>query len=343
LSEVAGAASLVGGEDHKQPLVQALEFPDRVVRIRAALALANAVPKSGFAGSTLVVPVLAGALAGTTGDRYVVIDPDTDNQKRIAGELRDEADQVIAEDNFGKALDRTRREFDGVSGFVLSTDSTAPGAGAAVQALQEEFVYARVPVILLVKAGGEQIADQLSAAYDNVEQVDAGVSGADLLESLGNLRAKCGEVPMSEELAASLALEAASALHHIAVDGRTVFDYAAAEPALISALASGDEELKTRCLDVLALIGTANAQRAVADVALTDTNAESLRLTAFRALTTSAKGYGNRLDEERLSSLLTLAREEADMIIRAAASQALGALNLSDNKASDIIRSYYRG
>ncbi len=343
LREVAGAVSLVGSEDHKQPLVQALEFPDRVVRVRAALALGNALPKTGFSGSALVVPVLADALTATGQDRYVVIDPDAENRNRVAGELRDAGGEVIAEDSFNKALDRARREFDGVSAFVLSTDSTAPGPAAALQALKGEFVFSRVPVVLLLKPGGEQTAEQLAAAYGTVDAIDAGAGQDELTEMLSGLRAASGQVLLDSELAASLALEAAATLHRVAADGRTVFNHGMAEPALIAALAGGNEELQTRCLSVLALIGTANAQQALAQAALADSNSESLRLAAFEALSASAKAHGNRLDDARVVSLLTLARDEADMIIRAAASQALGALNLTDNKASDIIRSYRRG
>ena len=343
LREVAGAVSLVGSEDHKQPLVQALEFPDRVVRVRAALALGNGLPRSGFIGAAQVVPVLARALTETGADRFVVVDPDAENRNRLSGELRQGATQVVAEDDFFKALDRARRELDDVSAFVLATDIAGPSVIPAVEALQREFVYARTPVILVVKPGGEQKADQLAAAYDIVGRIEATVGGSELLERLGRLRDASGEVKSDRSLASAMALETASTLLRIALDGRTVFDFTVAEPALISALASGDEELRSRCLSVLALIGTANAQRAVAEVALTDTNSESLRLEAFDALTSSAKTYGSLLDDERVTRVLTMARDEPDMIMRAAASQALGALDLTDNKASDIIRSYYRG
>jgi len=63
---------------------------------------------------------------------------------------------------------------------------------------------------------------------------------------------------------------------------------------------------------------------------------------AFDALASSAKAFGNRLDDDRVTRVLGLARDEPDLVMRSAASQALGALDLTDNKASDIIRSYYR-
>ena len=40
---------------------------------------------------------------------------------------------------------------------------------------------------------------------------------------------------------------------------------------------------------------------------------------------------------------MNIARGDTDMTIRTAASQALGAISLTTNKASEIIRSYYGG
>ncbi len=343
LSEVAGAASLVGPEDYKLALVRALDFPDRVVRVRAALALGNALPRSGFSGSARVVPVLARALTETTNDQFVVVDPDADNRNRVAADLRRGPTVVIAEADFAKAMDRARRELDNVSAFVFATDIAAPAIMSAVESLQREFVFARTPVVLLVKPGGEETADRLAAAYDVVGRVGADADGGQLTALLTDLRSVTGEAALDEMVAAGMALQAADTLYRIATDGRTVFDYAAAEAALISALASGGPELQTRCLSVLALVGTAGAQRSVADVTLNEATPEPLRLHAFEALSTSAKAFGNHLDDQRITRLLGLARDEANMTIRAAASQALGSLDLADNNASDIIRSYYRG
>jgi hypothetical protein len=162
-------------------------------------------------------------------------------------------------------------------------------------------------------------------------------------EVLAKTRARIGQTSVDADMALALALEAAATLRRIAIDGDTILDYAAAEPALISTLGADNEELQIRCVSVLALIGTASAQAAVADVAFETTNSDSLRVAAFGALADSAKKHGNRLDEARVNRLIGIAKDEADLAMRTAASQALGALNLADNKASEIIRSYHRG
>ena len=43
------------------------------------------------------------------------------------------------------------------------------------------------------------------------------------------------------------------------------------------------------------------------------------------------------------TKLLRIAKDDADLTIRTAASQTLGAINLGNNKASEIIRAYYGG
>ena len=57
----------------------------------------------------------------------------------------------------------------------------------------------------------------------------------------------------------------------------------------------------------------------------------------------SAKKQGNQLAIEQIKGLVQAARETADLTMRTAASQALGALNLKLNEASEIIRAYHRG
>ena len=91
---------------------------------------------------------------------------------------------------------------------------------------------------------------------------------------------------------------------------------------------------------VLALVPSPEAQRAIAHVALDPNNAPSLRNAAFGALSDSAKRHRGQLEDAQIAELVRIAREEGDLKIRTAASQALGALNLASNKASEIIRSY---
>ena len=140
-----------------------------------------------------------------------------------------------------------------------------------------------------------------------------------------------------------MALQAADTLRRIAVDGRTVYPVGLAEPALIGALDSIDEQLQILSASVLALLPTETAQRSVAHVALDDVNSDELRIACFASLAESAKNHGNLLEADQIAALVDIARTDGDLTMRTAASQALGAINLKSNKASEIIRSYYGG
>ncbi len=339
----AGESSLIGTQDYKQPLVQALRFPDLVVRIRAALALGTALPKTAFADSQYVVPLLAEALTLTGSEEILVVDADADNLNRVMGDLRSGGRTVIGEATFYRGIERVRSEFANLSGVFIATDVSEPPLASAMAQLRSEFGFAKTPVVILTKPTHSAMAENIAKADANADAIDAGGDAAALEAALDRLHRQGGRTTIDADLALSLALQSTEALRGIAVDGRTVFDFGAAEPALIAALASSHEELRTKAAAVLALAGTSNAQQAIADVGLDGGSSDALRISVLNSLAESAKKAGNLLDDRRLGQLVDTARDEPDLAIRTAASEALGALNLATNKASEIIRSYYGG
>jgi HEAT repeat protein len=339
----AGESSLIGSEDYKQPLAQCLRFPDQVVRIKAALALGAALPKSQFADSQFVVPVLASTLTQSGRQQLIVVDADQGNANRVMGALRGGDRDVIAETGFYRAMDRARTEFQMVSGVFLSTDLTEPGLAVALEKLRSEFTYTKTPVVVLTKPRQTVMAEDLARVDSLVEIVDAAAADTALEAALERARGRAGHAPLSGEMALSLALRAADTLRSIAVDGRSVYDASVATPSLISALSASDERLQITAASVLALTPLPAAQRAIAHVALDEKNSKSLRVAAFGSLAESAKNNGNLLEEAQVAALVTIAKEDADLTIRTAASQTLGAVNLSNNKASEIIRTYHGG
>ena len=63
----------------------------------------------------------------------------------------------------------------------------------------------------------------------------------------------------------------------------------------------------------------------------------------FTALADAAKHKGNYLPDNLVEQLTGIAESDNNMVIRTAASQTLGALNLPSNPASVIIRNQYGG
>ncbi len=169
----AGEASLVGAEDAKQPLTQSLKFPDLVVRIRAALALGAALPREKFADSELVVPLLASTLSQSGRDQFIVIDRDGDNGNRIAGLLRNNGSEAIVNTSFLAGLGRARADFQRLSGAIVSTDIADPNLAEALARLRAEFIFSKIPVVILAKPSQELLAKDIAVRDSYVEVVDA--------------------------------------------------------------------------------------------------------------------------------------------------------------------------
>jgi HEAT repeat protein len=343
LRVTAGQASLIGSEDYKQPLAQSLRFPDLLVRIRAALALGAALPRSAFLGSEMVVPTLAATLALNGRDQILVVDPDEGNLNRVAADLRAGDRDVVAATSFMNGLQRARSEFQQISAVYLASDVSEPTAAGALEALRSEFLYEKTPVVVMYKRRQNVMAEQLAGQVPLVTTVPASAAEADLTGALQRARAESGRAEIAPEMALSLALQAAETLRLIAVDGRTVYDIQPATAALIAALTSKDEKLQTTCASVLALIDSSEPQRAIAHLALNESNTPTLRVAAFGSVAESAKRFGNMLEPGQIDKLIQIAKDEKDLVIRTAASQALGALNLVNDKASEIIRKTMAG
>ena len=62
LSKTTGGSNLFARTTGRQPLLEALSYPDRRVQYEAALTLGNAMPQQRFAGDQAVVPTLASAV-----------------------------------------------------------------------------------------------------------------------------------------------------------------------------------------------------------------------------------------------------------------------------------------
>jgi len=142
----------------------------------------------------------------------------------------------------------------------------------------------------------------------------------------------------------NLALQAADVLKQIAESRSKVLDASRAVGPLMVALNSKVELLRVKAAAALALISNTDAQKSIAQAALNTEHAPPERLAAFASLADSARHNGNLMDNNELvSKLIDFTMNEKDLVLRAAGSKALGALNLTSNKASEIIRAQHRG
>jgi HEAT repeat protein len=342
LNLVAGESSMVGLEEFRQPLAAALNFPDMVVRIKAALALANALPQSHFAGAQNVVHILGEALLQVGGAHALVIDPDEQNLNRVMDAIRASGAKVIGETNVFAALDRARREMPSVNAIFVATDVTDPDLVTALSTIRSNNVYSMTPIVLLSREGVTPTIKQLSS-QSGTTVVAADADEARLSAAWNSVLVEIGQTQLTGDDALQLAMQATAALRKIAINNSRVFDFRQAEAALIAALSSSSEALRKSAAHVLALIPSVAAQQAIAEAGLSDGHTTSMRIAALSALAESARINGNLLRDHHSADLVETAINESDLAIRTAAGVALGALDLPSNKAGQIITKYNRG
>ncbi len=314
-----------------------------VVRIKAALALANAMPTRPFSSAHRVVPSLAEGLAQQGGDNLLVIDPDPRNLNRIMSAIRSNGSNAIGETTFYGALERARVDMPGVSGILLASDVFSPQLPAAIATLRADNIYRMTPVVILMRDGETPEIKDLLAQDDGLAAIESDADADSLAAAWTDLSEAVGQTRLHSESALELALACAKALHDLAIAHSEILDFRVAEGALIAAAASPEEALQTEVVKVLAMLPSSSAQQAIARLALSEDASGSLRITAFGALADSAKINANLLSEGQVDRLISITLDEDDLALRTAASRALGALNLPSNKAGAIIEKYERG
>jgi tetratricopeptide (TPR) repeat protein len=343
LRKTAGPASLnpAGG---RQPLAEALTFPDRQVRIRAALALAAGRPTRPFQNHQNLMPVLSEALQLHGGSRSaLVVDAQESSANAVAAALRNLGYTVILDASLSGGLTKARGETAGVDVLFLASDIAEPDLAQALAQVRGEFRFAALPVLVIVKPGDRERVRALARAEAKLGEVAPGVSDEALSAEMARVARATGAPPMSPESGLALAIEAADVLHGLALTQNQLFALSDVQAALLAALRTTDPTLRLRVASVLGFLPAGDAQRALAQIALDASEPGPNRIAMFGALAEAAKQSGNHLDSELVQRLISAVESETDLAIRTAASQALGALNLPANPASAIIRNQSAG
>ena len=344
LRKTAGSASLISDQSGRQPLAEALSFPDRMVRIRAALATANALPTQQFHNSQNLMPVLNEAVMLFGGARFaLVIDPSAESGNNAAATLRGLGYSAVVEPGLFAGLERARTELPGLDVILLASDMSNPDLAAGVQQLRQEFRFASIPLVVVAKPAQIKMVEEFVQGDHRLAAVAVDSSDKVLSDAIAAVSKSVGATTITPEVGSVLSLEATMALGLLAMTNNPLFDVADAETALITTLKTDDAVLRRAVAQVLGYIGATAAQEAVARVALNASEAEDMRVTMFAAWAEAAKHHGNLVSDSLVSDLITIAESDPNMTIRTAAAQTLGALNLPGNPASVIIRNQYGG
>jgi HEAT repeat protein len=340
LAATAGTDALVNRGGAIQPLLRALSYPDRRVRFAAAFALTNARPQYPFDGSFRVVPVLAEAVRQSDIRYALVIGRNQDSVNRLSSAMREQGYQTIG----GLSLSDVGELVSAGPGVdMIVTDKVVSDVEALYHQTLTDYKLAAVPIIAVTTAGDQIEFNRVLYGIERLRSVLQTDEPQLLREAVAQASSHYVGRPIDRQEALAFATTALRLLREIAIgSGQQVYQVRDALPALLQALGDSREPVITQAAEVLALIASEGAQRAIADAALDTSRAERVRIALLGSLAESATHHGNHLSALQLDRVLALVRDSGGDLSLAAA-RAHGALTLpTDNVVGLILQQSQR-
>ncbi len=159
-----------------------------------------------------------------------------------------------------------------------------------------------------------------------------------IIENLAKAVGRKGAAELGDELADTYAIRAVEVLNKLAVTRNSVVDMLQALESLVEGTKSSWPQMQNMAGDVLARLDSPDAQRAIADMALSAQNSADVRKYAFDSLAISAKLNANLLTDEQIDAIYSLISSDAtNAELRSTAAIAYGALNLPSRRVKDLI------
>lgn len=330
LAKTGGVSGLVSSPS--SPLLQAMSYPDLQVRLEAASALAAANPLKPFIGSDRVVPILSEALAQSGKPVCVVIEPSAQDRNAISAGLRSQF-RVIAAATTSEAFQMAR-----TSPIInLMVVQGAANIRNFTQLASTDARLAYTPLVIMAHAEAARAYRVQFANEQTVNILPIGSGASEVQSAYQSVLNKLGgNIPQSLKL--SDALGAAHQLKLIAMNRASIYSVTPALSALHAALHSSNSKIVLAAAAALGQTRLAVAQRMLVRAALDRSGASSAETAALlKALASSARNLGNLLTNGQVHSLIRVATTATDPLVKLAAAEALGSLNIPSNQASTLI------
>jgi hypothetical protein len=332
LAFTTGGSNLFAGNRDRQPLLEALQYPDRRVQYEAALTLGRALPQQTFAGDIAVVPLLASAVRSSNQSFALVIADNDEDQRVTTGRLEQLGFTVLGSASSVASLELIVADAVGLDLVVLRQENVEE-AKAAIADLRILPKATAAPVLLIASSGDLPMlrrefrtdARVLPAPWRDEAAFAAAVD--DLLR-----RAVGGR--MDEAEAEIYAIEALGVLRDIAVTRNQVYTIADAESALLDALDLRSGGTRMLVAKILALVNTRDAQQKLFDAALAAEGSEQVKLLGYVA--DSVKRFGSMAADRHERALLQMVADATGDTAEAAA-RVHGAMNLPPEQAVELL------
>jgi HEAT repeats len=301
---------LTAGRSH--PLVNAIYAPGRHLQFAAANAIVGLGLTRSFPGASRVVPALARFLTHQTIPRAVVIDANPNRGSHLAGfltELRYDSDlEQTGAQGFLAAATPADVEL-----ILISYDLFSPGWALrdTVANLKTDSRTASIPIYIYGPLNAALLRPNLKQDYPAIKFLVQPPDSATLKRQLKDL-----PQPLSDADRAAYAKEATELLLKIAKDRKSPFaaDLAGALEALVAATQA--PQTAQTAATALAELGSADAQRTLADLVLDPSRAEPLRKNVAADLVRSIKRFGPLMTISQERRLMSASREAAESDLR---------------------------
>jgi CheY-like chemotaxis protein len=333
LAKTTGGANLFAGEFGRQPLLEAMRYPDRRVQYDTALVLARALPEQSFGGDYAVVPQLASAVR-TGGRLFAAIAADDEENRQVIGRRLEQLGFEIV--GAAGRLDALRPLLDAATAvdLVVVRMGTADASMQMVQQLRTVPRTSVAPIMVKAEALDMPTLRLEFRGRTSIGVMRPGLDDTFFRNAIDELMDRASGGRMTEAEAEAYAIESLDALRDIAISRSSVYSIHDAERALLDALASRHGGTRLLVADILALTDSARAQVALTDAALDGDGHEQIELLNRAAQ--SVKRFGNRLEQRHIDGLLDLVVTSSGDTAEAAA-VLHGAMNLPPINAIDLI------
>lgn len=335
MGKTTGAQALVspilGGA---QPLVSALGYPDRSVRYLAAETLARAMPTRPFNGSQNVLTTLNEAIRHRGGKVAMVVVLDETRQNDTVELVRAGGYEVLRVSDAGAVLAEAAQN-NGPDIVLIGPDVDA---SVVVRRFRSEPAYRYLPMVIHNDTPSmRRLAEQDGKSVTLAEEV---LEAEAIAEAMTQAISLSAGKPLEADQAVAWAVRAALAVETVGQRNNVIYDVLRSVVPLSEALASDSPELQKAAASALASIKSADAQRAVVDLALNGQAGEDVRIAAFQAASRSVRRFGNETTDSQAQAVVEMVSAASDQgPLNEAAAQLLGSLNLPSEKMPGLIES----
>jgi hypothetical protein len=331
LNEIVGATNLFAGDE--SPLIEGLRYSDRQVRIESALAIAQALPQKNFPGQERVIPILAEAISQTGKPGVLILAP-TDKINQLREQLKNYA---VAGGSTPEAAASAGASLSAVD-VILMFEGVSSNIEQMFTITSHSLRLERAAKVIVAKTS--KVASpyaQIAINNSSVTVTDPNIDEAALNAAIEDARKRSSGLAMDEKMATGYALRAAEMLQRLAISKGQVFDLLVAQPAVMAALDDARPEIAHAAANSLGLLNSREAQAALATKAMDEKTPDEFKIILLKDLSVHAKFYGNMLDQTLIESLGKLAESAANLDVKSAAAEALGALNLRSEQIKVLI------